>query len=166
MLSTITSDNNLSPENIHSTLTRSLKGLFPRDVHLSSSAWNCSWQVVIRTQPWLWNWNKRTMWELCTIAEILLAGIWTKLDIEFTSNVHNVCTTLTLTAPSHCQPAPSVGIELLIFHFTAFHLVLNLDRHLLPRPALPTWSPCLFPSPLIPFTLLSEVFTGHEVEAD
>ena len=104
------------------------------------------------------------MWELCTIAEILLAGIWTKLDIEFTSNVHNVCTTLTLTGPSHCQPAPSVGIELLIFHFTAFNLVLNLDRHLLPRPALPTWSPCLFPSPLIPFTLLSEVFTGHEVK--
>jgi len=88
------------------------------------------------------------------------------LDIEFTPNVHNVCTTLTLTGPSHCQPAPSVGIELLIFHFTAFDLVLNLDRHLPPRPALPTWSSCLFPSPPILFTLLSEVFTGHKVKAD
>ena len=80
--------------------------------------------------------------------------------------MHNVCTTLTLTGPSHCQPAPSVGIELLIFYFTAFDLVLNLDRHLPPRPALPTWSSCLFPSPPILFTLLSEVFTGHKVKAD
>jgi len=77
--------------------------------------------------------------------------------------VHNSHSDGTLTLPAGSL---SLGIELLIFHFTAFDLVLNLDRHLPPRPALPTWSPCLFPSPPIPSTLLSGVFTGHELEAD